>query len=179
MSAESEEKYFIWLCAKIIDPLNVSHSYLELFRLMHSFEFVWTVPGDENRVGDVHDLRLEYLNQMRLPHGYFEAHQHEVGVSVFEILISFIKRAAFQTGLSERSWFYIFIDNLGLTEEYDAGGINYDRVDTILYNFVWRTYKPNGQGGLFPLSVPCEDQRHVELWYQFFEYIESELSERW
>lgn len=179
MSAEYEEDYFIWLCAKITEPYKQRQTYWSLFRLMHRYEFVWIIPGDANRAADAQDLRVEFRNALGLSHEEFERYHQEIGVSVFEVLIALTRDAEFQTGCSEIFWFNRFLENLGLSEEYDAGGVNEERIDSILYRFVWRTYKENGQGGLFPLRAPPTDQRYVELWYQFFEYIESEDIGRW
>jgi hypothetical protein len=42
-----------------------------------------------------------------------------------------------------------------------------------LETFVWRNYDRKGVGGIFPLYRSRRDQRRVELWYQFNEYIEE------
>lgn len=175
MSAEYEEQYFVWLCAKVTDSSTSHQPYYELYRQMHQYEFVWVLPGDANRVGDVIDLRVAYRHTFHLSQKEFEKCHPEPGASVFEVLIAFLRHAEFQTQISEAEWFHTFIENLGLEDEYDAGGVDEQRVDSILYNFVWRTYEPDGTGGIFPIRIPLEDQRKVEIWFQFFEYLESEM----
>ena len=43
-------------------------------------------------------------------------------------------------------------------------------VDNIIDTFLDRDYEANGDGGLFPLLAPQEDQTEVELWYQLSAY---------
>jgi hypothetical protein len=87
------------------------------------------------------------------------------------MLIAFSKRAEFATDVPHAQWFWEFIDNLGLTEFNDASEVTTDDVADILYTFVWRLYRDNGKGGLFPLEGPHQDQRKVEVWYQFCAYL--------
>ncbi len=46
-------------------------------------------------------------------------------------------------------------------------------IEEIIHNFVWRTYDSTGYGGLFPLDDPKEDQRKVEIWYEFCAWVEE------
>jgi hypothetical protein len=46
-----------------------------------------------------------------------------------------------------------------------------EKVEIILEDLIWRTYRPNGQGGFFPLKNPQEDQTKIEIWYQLNEYV--------
>lgn len=175
MSAGLEERYFIWLCAKITRPEQESQPYWALFRALHSYEFVWVVQGDANRAADAHDLRIEFRYAMGLTEDEFTSYHIDTGVSVLEVLIALARRAEFQTGESIIFWMHRFLENLDLWDcTYDPSGCNDDYVDSVLYSFVWRTYDYNGNGGLFPLVRAPGDQRKVELWYQFFEYIEAE-----
>lgn len=175
MSADYEEDYFIWLCAKITEPNESRQSYWSLYRMMHEYEYLWLVQGDSNRAADGYDLRVEFRNALGLDSDIFEHSNPEGRVSVFEVLIALARDAEFQTECSPAFWFRRFLENLGLIEEYDAGGINRSHIRQVLYNFVWRLYDHNGVGGLFPLRDSPRDQREVELWFQFFEYIESEM----
>ena len=72
---------------------------------------------------------------------------------------------------SRCEWFWIFIANLGLDELNDAeSGISRKVADSI-DRFIWRTYFRDGRGGMFPLRNPEHDQRKIEIWYQFAEYL--------
>jgi hypothetical protein len=63
------------------------------------------------------------------------------------------------------------LENLGLKKYNDARRIKQEHVVDILDTFIWRTYDVNGDGGMFPVDNPREDQRHVEIWYQFCGYL--------
>jgi hypothetical protein len=69
--------------------------------------------------------------------------------------------------------FWDIVNNLHLEKYTDN---NYTRssekqVATRIDRFINRTYRPNGQGGLFPLIKPHEDQTKVEIWYQMSAYL--------
>ncbi len=155
--------YFNWLTSQIAYPS--SKSYIGLFERMHSLEFVWTVPHDDNRVQDGLDLRLEFLEGSR---------ERMVlrGVTILEVLIAVSRKVAFTAGGSERNWAWRLIKNLRLNKMSDPlSADNLDRIDRILEAFVWRQYSPDGRGGLFPLQYPEEDQTKVEIWYQLNAYV--------
>lgn len=172
MNEPIEEVYFNWLYTKVARVQNPTPSltYYTLFRELHSTEFVWLVHGDENRAEDGLGLRREFYHflhtELDEEHPWFH-----LGCSVLEMLIAFAKRASFQTDILPRDWFWRFLDNLGLADLSDAvDGAQYIAHD-VIHQFVWRTYDYNGNGGLFPLSATEDDQRKVEVWYQFCEYL--------
>ena len=170
MDEPIEETYFNWLYSKIASVAvpTPSLTYYTLIRDLHSTEFVWIVTGDDNRAADGMELRREFLHQAYLPQ---DPAWNNIPCSVLEMLIAFSRRASFQTDIPERDWFWIFMENLGLNELNDAmedvTQITYD----IMNDFVWRTYSYDGTGGLFPMHEPLQDQRKLELWYQFFEWL--------
>lgn len=170
MDEPIEEVYFNWLYSKVaaVDIPTPSLTYWTLFQTLHSIEFVWLVVGDDNRAEDGLEIRHEFLVQVDAPTNLPEM---SIGCSVLEMLIALARRAAFNTEIPERDWFWIFTENLGIADLCDAkrnvGRKAYDAVD----RFIWRSYSPNGEGGLFPLRNPREDQRKVEIWYQFHEWI--------
>lgn len=170
MEEPLEDLYFKWLCAKVMSIENPTPSltYWKLLTDLHNFEFVWLLSGDDNRAEDGVDLRQEFLNGACLES---DPNWHALGCSVFEMLFAFSRRAAFETDRSAKEWFWIFIENLSLLEFNDANYLPNVAVSDILYRFVWRTYNFNGRGGLFPLQNPRHDQRKIEVWYQFCEYL--------
>jgi len=99
-----------------------------------------------------------------------------IGCSVLEMLIPLARRAEFDTDIPMRDWFWTFLRNLGIDEMNDATPAVKARVDPILERLIWRRYRRDGLGGLFPLRRPMEDQREVEIWYQFCAYL-TELEE--
>lgn len=173
MDEPIEEVYFNWLYSKVASVSNPTPSltYLTLLRDLHSTEFVWLLSGDDNRAEDGLDLRREFHREIFAAFGEELPWMHE-GCSVLEMLIAFARRASFQTDQPAREWFWIFLENLGLADLNDAydGDIT-SVVNDVTYRLIWRQYQRDGQGGMFPLMDPPEDQRKVEIWYQFSEWL--------
>lgn len=166
-----ENLYFNWLCAKVMNlkPRRDERTYWDLLKKLHKTEFVWLLSGDDNRAEDGKDLRREFIIQAEIPD--YPEWRTELGCSVLEMLIAFARRAEFQTDDPSPFWFWEFIRNLGLEEFDDQRGLDEERVNQILEDMIWRTYSPNGDGGMFPIDNPIEDQREVEIWHQFCEYL--------
>jgi len=166
-----ESAYFNWLCAKVMKPgaSTPSQTFWKLLAELHHTEFVWTVdaPMDENRAEDGLDLRREYVDTT---HNEPDSSWAYLGCSILEMLIAFSRRAEFVTELRSREWFWEFLRNIGIDHLSD-GVFNGHDISGILEKLVWRTYEYNGNGGLFPIHDPGEDQRKVEIWYQFCEYL--------
>lgn len=167
MDEPIENQYFDWLCANV--KQDRTPSYLELFRIMHSQEFIAIHSSDENRIEDAKELRELFLSE----HDLANTNWLGEGCSIFEVLIAFSERAAFQIAMTSQEWFWQFITNLKL-EDYSRASIS-DRyvIQDILDRFVMREYDLNGDGGLFPLRKPRHDQRDIEIWYQFCEYVQD------
>ena len=167
-----EEEYFNWLYAKVAYEMNPTPSlrFYDLLRILHRTEFVWILSGDDNRAQDGLDIRREFLREAFLPS---QTHWMTIGCSVLEMFIAFSRKAEFETDTDARSWFWIFLRNLGLDDLSDAVGFPPERVSEVLEAFIWRTYHRTGRGGLFPLRHPREDQRQVEIWYQFYAYLQE------
>lgn len=170
MNEPFENLYFNWLCAKVlrVDNPTPSLTYWKLFRQLHSTEYVWLISGDDNRAEDGVELREEFITESQLPyhHGW-----EDIGCSVMEMLIAFSRRAQFNAGETSQYWFWHFLNNLDLAGANDASDIPTEEIDEILNIFVWRLYDHNGAGGLFPMQNPHKDQKEVEVWYQFCEYL--------
>jgi len=168
MTEPIEEEYFNWLCAKVISPY--SNNYVDLMIVLHRTEFVWFIKGDRNRKEDGLELRDYFLNESGLekdPAWFNEP------CSILEVLIAFAQRASFQTDNPVKAWFWIFMDNLRLNDYRQISNLDVPIINAILHNFVSRTYSPNGYGGLFPLDTATDDQREMEIWYQFCAWVDE------
>lgn len=164
-----ENEYFNWLCTKALSPY--SKSYFDLMQILHRTEFVWIVSGDKNRKQDGLELRDYFLNETELEK---EFEWFNEPCSIFEMLLSFAGRASFQTDDPVRECFMDFLTNLNLDEYRRVTDSDIFVIEEILFAFVWRTYEYSGHnGGLFPLDDPKEDQRKVELWYQYFAWLDE------
>lgn len=170
MDEPIENLYFNWLYSQVSDiaESRPSHRYFKLLNQLHGIEFVWSIIGDDNRMQDGRDLRTEFLHANFLPNDGSLASE---GCSVLEMLIAFSRRASFITDESLHDWFWAMLHNLGLEEVHDASPVNTKAIDEIINTFVWRTYTSKGAGGLFPLHETQKNQRKVEIWYQFNEYL--------
>lgn len=170
MDEPIEEVYFNWLYSKVasVDVPTPSNSYWTLLRDLHTTPFVWMVQGDDNRREDGLDVRREFHNQFHVDRN---DPWMNIECSVLEMLIAFSRVAEFNSDLSARDWFWIFMRNLGLDELSDACCDITRQVSEVMDIFIWRTYRRNGRGGLFPIKRPEHDQRQVEIWYQFCEYL--------
>lgn len=169
-----DEQYLTWLYARIgsVKERRKTNTYWSLLRLLYVKEFVWLIPNDDNRVEDGRDLRYEFLEETD-PSGAVDPNWMGMGCSVLEMLMGVSKRLSFEDDRTPHHWFWELLINLGLggynDKEFDEA-----RVTEIVDNLIWRTYEPNGMGGLFPLRDPSEDQRYVEIWYQLSAYILEE-----
>jgi len=173
MSAESakqvEDRYFTWLCGKILLTDAPTQTYFNLLKQLFTTEFVWIVLGDDNRAEDGRTLRYYFFleTQIEIPLAL-----QEEPCSVLEMLWAFAKRCDEQTEMNPREWFWEFIRRLGLGEAYDGSpGMGEIEVNDRVSNFVWRVYESDGTGGLFPMYHTFNDQREVEIWYQFAEFL--------
>lgn len=183
MSGEGplEEQYFVWLYGHVgaVNNRNPHRSYWKLTKALFITEFIYFVPNDDNRAEAGRLLREEFLDTH---HGSWRMADVDnlltPACSLLEMLIAFAKRADFHAfeGTMEGGaggWFWKFMENVGLNQYTDAylKGNRLEEVERILERINRRTYKPNGQGGLFPLRHPRDDQRRVELWYQLSAYL--------
>lgn len=177
MEEPLESVYFNWLYTRVAHEFNPTPTltFNILLRELQQTEFVWFLSGDDNRAEDGKQLRLLFANSFSLNLSIEETQLWmQINCSMLEMLIALADRAEFQTGLSTREWFWIFIENLGLKECNDASGIPLTFIKDAIYKVIWRTYDTNGLGGLFPLDETNNDQRKVELWYQLAEYINQQ-----
>lgn len=92
---------------------------------------------------------------------------------MLEMLIAFSRVLSFDAEGEPREWFWTMLDNVDLAQFNDRVYNDLYRrgIGQALYVINYRLYLPSGEGGFFPLRHPTEDQREVELWYQFCAYL--------
>ena len=171
MSEPLDELYFVWLYSQVGDPevRSSSRKYWKILRQLFTKEFVWIVPNDDNRIEDGKDLRTEFVDQSELKN--VDPHWMKLGCSMLELMVGLSRRLAFTCEGEPRDWFWHLAGNIGIDNYNDGARYSQERVDDILDRVIWRTYAPDGTGGLFPLRESKEDQRFVEIWYQLSAYI--------
>lgn len=174
MQRPLDEVYFDWLYDQVgsVPDARPSRTYLKVLELMFFKEFVWIVPNDDNRAEDGRDLRREFLDEVGIhnPDNNWMA----LGCSMLELFIGIARRLAFEAEGEPRDWFWLLMRNVGLDFYNDTTRFTKkvkEDIEEILDDVIWRTYHPNGQGGLFPLEQPHQDQRDVEIWYQLSAYL--------
>ena len=165
---ESELGYFFWLARKI--RLKDHKEFRQLLTRLNSLSFYSTIDFDDNRALDGLAYRDSYKRETHIepPDG---------DCSVLEVLIAIAERMSYilyDPDLENEDqihiWFWRLMNNLHLDPMY-----NY--LEDMGHIHVWlsRSYAENGDGGLFPLKDPIEDQRKVEIWYQMQAYINEIL----
>lgn len=163
--------YFHWL--KSILPFPGYEHYDLLIEKLFCIEFYSILKRDENRMDDGLCLR----NDFKFYRDHLDIDFPYRPVSVLEVLIALSGRMDGGVGISvvnnrleSASWFWTFIENLGL-DKYDNK--NFDEVDVekICHIFIEREYDFDGFGGLFPLKHPTIDQRKIEIWEQAQAYL--------
>lgn len=171
MSEPLEELYFTWLYSRVASPRLRSpvRTYWKLLQQLHHKEFIWLVPNDDNRVEDGRALRYEFLNEQQIVG--VDIHWMELGCSMLEMLVALSDRLAFEAEGEPGDWFFHLLRNLELDGCNDRDILPEKEIDEILDRVIWRNFRPDGSGGLFPLRRAAQDQRRVEIWYQMSAYI--------
>lgn len=175
MTWNVEQIYFEWLTEHINFGYGKPNgkTYTDLMSQLHTKEFVWTVPNDDNRLEDAMALRFEFLNEA----GITNSGDFTLGVpplSVLEVIVALSRRCAFTDNGEARNWAWKLIENLDLHRMKDpVSRVKVDEIDGILEDLIWRNYHPDGSGGFFPLTHPNENQTKVEIWYQMNQYLEE------
>ena len=168
------QDYFDWLCDLV--EINGTDSYYILAKEMFNIPFRPGAGNDINRVMDGQDLRQEFVMDTNYP----DYSAIDIYCSLFEMIIALAKRMDFELCRTDDDYdrtsecFWEMMRNLGLNE-YSDDRFEYQEAFTsvrdILNRLNDRSYKRNGEGGLFPLRNATRDQRKVELWYQMQSYI--------
>lgn len=168
MNEPLDDLYLRWLYSLVANPRSRNVTWWNLLRRMYCKEFIWFVPNDDNRAQDGQSLRYEFIEEQGLAD--VDPDWMDLGCSMLELLITLSRELSFLAEGEPRDWFFDMLNNLDLRcdDKHYPGN---DYVEGVLDNVIWRTYKPNGKGGLFPLRRPDQDQRDVELWYQLNRYV--------
>lgn len=176
-TAPLDELYFQWLYGQVgsLVEANPSRTFWRMLKQLYKKEFVWIIQHDDNRAVDGKDLRREFVEREGLRR--VDKTWLRLGCSMLELLIGLSRRLAFEGGGEPHIWFWTLIENVGLERYTDASRFNEHEVDEILDRIIFRTYNPNGEGGLFPVVNTDHDFRQIELWYQLNEYLISREAE--
>lgn len=165
-----DDQYLTWLYSQVavVRARKSSRTFCDLLRVLHSIEFAWVIPNDDNRADDGRELRREWVEETG---SEVDQSWLAFGCSFLEMLIGVSRRLEFETNGKAADWFWHLIDNLQLRACHDRSGFKEDEVEDIVSAVIWRTYEPDGTGGLFPIPDTQNDQREIEIWYQLSEYL--------
>jgi hypothetical protein len=124
------------------------------------------VQEDANRVADVINMRRMWCEAVG-----FDIHAlDDKPCSLLEVMLILSETLSYMLygstkDSSEERWFNEMCQNLGIL------GADESTIRERAERMVARGYDENGNGGLFPLKNPKEDQRKVEVWMQLNAYI--------
>lgn len=179
--ARIDHAYLLWLMNRVGKDWK-GKSYTMLFSVMYETEFYYFIDNDSNRAEEGKNLRTIFANEYSANTSDAEEIVNDIlagPCNVLEMLIAFAEKIDFavmwneEDGDRTRLWFWTMVDNLGLLE-YSDDVITQDFLNGVREKLVImmdRRYSYNGEGGLFPLEHPQNDQRNVELWYQMQDFM--------
>lgn len=173
-AAPLDELYLRWLYDQValVDEQDESLTYWTLFRQMFTTKFLWLVPRDENRLEDGKALRNQFLRKQGIDKRDVDPAWIDIECSFLELVVALAHHLEFEAGGTIPYWFWKLMENIDVRQYHD-GVRDYpeDEVEGILYSVMFRQYNRHGEGGLFPLKEPCEDQRGLEIWDQMSCYV--------
>lgn len=175
------DKYFDWLVDLVCgERYSEDVSYRKLLTRLHSIEFKYLIPNDQNRAEDGEALRYRYAVEQGYDHRSINIIMDILygPCSVFEMLTALAVKCEenimYDPNIGDRTrqWFWGMITNLGLGSMVDS---RFDqlKVDNAIHKFMDRHYEPNGRGGLFTVKGCEHDLRDVEIWYQLCWYLDG------
>ena len=169
---EMEDLYFDWIEKLISNDETEASGYRKLLLFLNDISFSYIIPMDDNRIADGIDLRYRFGYDTEIPYAQIANYLDIKTASVLEVIVALSLRIEeqFIDGDDVGKWFWIMIDNLGLTEYKDLY-FNKAKVDRIVKQFIERDYNKNGSGGLFITKDTNKDMRNIEIWDQMHLYL--------
>ncbi len=167
-----DELYLNWLYSQVGDVRrrNPRKTFWSILRLLYVTQFIWMIPNDDNRVEDGKNLRYEFLHENQI--NTVDRNWMQLPCSFLEMLVALSRRLAFEADGETADWFWHLMGTLDLIKYNDGVQIPHEQVEDILNRVMYRTYRVDGHGGLFPLKNNHGlDQTKVEIWYQLNAYL--------
>jgi hypothetical protein len=171
----AKDEYYQWIL-DLVCANPSENSYFILFKMLHSTEFKWFIPNDDNRAFEGRNLREQFCDELGIE---FQDEYFNDECTMLELVIGLAYRCENIMADSPddhpmKYWFWHLLSNVGLdtcTDEYYCRGWDDYIFDRTMDRIINRTYKRSGEGGFFPLKFDKKDQRKVELWYQMSVYL--------
>ena len=169
-----ETRYFNWIYNQLVSPKG--KSYKKLLKHLHSIEFKYIIPMDENRAKDGINLRYRFLYDKGLDTNLMD---YSKPCTVLEMLLALAMRCEeslsdWEAGDRTKQWFWEMLNNLNLGLMTDSV---YDEnyIDEVIFTFMNRQYQPDGTGNIFIIPYCKYDLRTIEIWYQMCWYLDTLL----
>ena len=169
-----ETRYFNWMYNQLVSPKG--KSYKKLLKHLHSIEFKYIIPMDENRAKDGINLRYRFLYDKGLDSNLMN---YSKPCTVLEMLLALAMRCEeslsdWEAGDRTKQWFWEMLNNLNLGLMTDSV---YDEnyIDEVIFTFMNRQYQPDGVGNIFIIPYCKYDLRTIEIWYQMCWYLDTLL----
>ncbi len=167
------EEYFDWMYSMVCyNRFAKENSYRKLLYFLHSVEYRWKLPDDENRTEDGEEgLRWTFAYENHIDIG----DELDGPCSVLEMILGLAYRCEdimSDPAVGDRTvqWFWRMITNLGLGGMTD-NNFDEEEADRIVERFLDRRYTHDGHGGLFVVPHAEEDLRDVSTWTQMLWYL--------
>lgn len=172
-------EYFDWIYDLMCkNRYSKNIAYRKLLSLLHSTEFIYILPRDENRANDGINLRFRFAHDCGYNYRLDVEKALDGPCSVLEMMVALAIRCEEtimddpRIGDRTSQWFWGMVVNLGLGSMTDD---NFDKrySKMVIERFLRREYESNGKGGLFTIRHCDHDLRDVEIWNQLCWYLDA------
>lgn len=175
MTRDINREYFDWLCSLIQDSKPANVTYNDLLLYLHSIEFTFIIPMDENRCVDGINLRYRFGYENGIEDPVIASCLDTTPCSILEMMVALVFYCEEHimidpsNGMQSGRWFWMMIHNLGLDDMYD-GNFDEEYANRVVWRFLDRTYSRDGKGGLIYIPNSQYDLRTIDIWYQMMRY---------
>ncbi len=175
MGNSLRKEYFEWMYHTVCDGhFATENSYRKLLLYLDSIDYYWILQDDSNRAADGEDLRWSFLFWNGMEERINEL---QGSCSVLEMILAMAYRCEeimddAVIGDRTSQWFWNMMNNLGLggmiDTRFDEGFVN-----SVIYIFLDREFKPDGHGSLFVVRNCDVDLRNVNIWTCMLWYLDN------
>lgn len=176
MTKERYNKLYFDYLVKLVTRRGETKYYNNLLELLHSREFTWIIPRDEDRASDGMYMREEFA----CANNYILEEVQDAlegPCSVLEMMVGLAYRCEHQImgeagNENPSKWFWDMIDNMALTG-MDDGRFDMVYAEQCIDVLLNREYGRNGEGGLFRVENSYKDVREMAIWSQMCWYLDG------
>lgn len=175
--AEIQDDYYNWLINLTNGWCSDKRNYKKLMHKLFSKAFKSPIDNDKNRASDGIEMRMRFIEESGLDYTYRDVYLYlNSPCKMLEMMAALACRCEehimSDPELGDRThiWFYDMLVSMHINNLTDN---NYDddAAEEAINRVIFRTYEPNGDGGLFTVDHPQYDMRYAEIWYQLNWYL--------